>query len=190
MHESVMEFCARHVTESRVVGQLVLEVGSYDVNGGARAAVERLRPVTYVGTDMRRGPGVDVQLSATDLVGHFGLNLFDVVLCTEVLEHVEMWRAAVQAMKLVLRPGGLLVVTTRSRGFPLHDFPADYWRFELEDFAAIFVDMEPLALERDPQVAGVFFAGLKLEHAAPADLASVEPWSMVDGKVHDRTVGT
>ena len=37
---------------------------------------------------------------------------FDLVTCTEVIEHLEDYRAALREMARVLRPGGVLVVTT------------------------------------------------------------------------------
>lgn len=37
---------------------------------------------------------------------------FDLVTCTEVIEHLEHYRAALREMARVLRPGGVLVVTT------------------------------------------------------------------------------
>jgi SAM-dependent methyltransferase len=37
---------------------------------------------------------------------------FDLVTCSEVLEHVENYRAVLREIKRVLKPGGLMVVTT------------------------------------------------------------------------------
>ena len=37
---------------------------------------------------------------------------FDLVTCTEVIEHLEHYRAALREMARVLRPGGVLIVTT------------------------------------------------------------------------------
>ena len=44
---------------------------------------------------------------------------FDVVLCTEVIEHVVESRAALAGMRRLLRPGGVLVLSTPQRGSPL-----------------------------------------------------------------------
>lgn len=53
---------------------------------------------------------------------------FDVVLCTEVLEHLPEPQRAIDEMYRVLRPGGTLLLTTRFL-FPIHDAPHDYFRF-------------------------------------------------------------
>ena len=37
---------------------------------------------------------------------------FDLILCTEVLEHIRDWRAALASMARLLRPGGALVLST------------------------------------------------------------------------------
>ena len=44
---------------------------------------------------------------------------FDVVLCTEVIEHVVESRAALAGMRRLLRPGGVLVLSTPQRYSPL-----------------------------------------------------------------------
>jgi len=53
---------------------------------------------------------------------------FDVVLCTEVLEHLHTPQKAIDEMYRVLKPGGKLILTTRFI-FPLHETPVDYFRY-------------------------------------------------------------
>ncbi len=53
---------------------------------------------------------------------------FDVILCTEGLEHFKEPEKAIDEMERVLLGGGKLVLTTRFI-FPLHDTPDDYYRF-------------------------------------------------------------
>ncbi len=44
---------------------------------------------------------------------------FDLILCTEVLEHIPDWRAALGSMARLLRPGGALVLSTPQPRSPL-----------------------------------------------------------------------
>ncbi|HEX3539213.1 MAG TPA: class I SAM-dependent methyltransferase [Acidimicrobiales bacterium] len=44
---------------------------------------------------------------------------FDLILCTEVLEHIPAWRAALGSMARLLRPGGALVLSTPQPNSPL-----------------------------------------------------------------------
>jgi 2-polyprenyl-3-methyl-5-hydroxy-6-metoxy-1,4-benzoquinol methylase len=44
---------------------------------------------------------------------------FDLILCTEVLEHIGDWRAALASMARLLRPGGALVLSTPQPRSPL-----------------------------------------------------------------------
>lgn len=53
---------------------------------------------------------------------------FDLVLCTEVLEHLREPQRGIDEMRRVLRPGGVLLLTTRFL-FPIHDAPGDFFRF-------------------------------------------------------------
>jgi len=56
-------------------------------------------------------------LPAERLVDYFGPESFDVVVSTEVVEHVLDWRLVINNMKVVLRRGGFIYLTTRSRAF-------------------------------------------------------------------------
>lgn len=176
MHASVIDFVGTKLTIKEVTGKRVLEVGSRDVNGSIRRIIKDCFPSSYVGVDMMAGPCVDEVLKAEDLVARFGAESFDTVISVETLEHVEFWQKAVMAMKAVLRPGGILAITTRAPGFPMHAHPSDFWRFTLDDFRKIFADLEVVVLEADPQAdhPGVFLKARKPVDFKPIDLAGVQ----------------
>lgn len=52
---------------------------------------------------------------------------FDLILCTEVLEHVADWNAAWTNLASLLAPGGTLIVTCPFF-YPLHEEPYDFFR--------------------------------------------------------------
>lgn len=176
MHDSVMSFGKKVLTSVDVKNKRVLEVGSMNVNGSLRGHTLSLGPASYIGVDFASGAGVDVVCDAVDLVKRFGEASFDVVISTEMLEHAENWRGAVDAMKQVLAPGGLLVLTMRGPGFPLHGYPHDWHRFTVEDTRLIFADFSVVTLEKDWQFPGVLLCARKPArvnlaaiHVAPAD---------------------
>ena len=171
-HRSVLAFVMTHISAEDIAGARVLEVGSLDVNGSPRWLIELLAPTSYVGVDIRPGPKVDRICDASELVATFGAESFDVVVSTEMLEHAEDWRAAVSNMKRVLAPGGLLLITTRSPGFPLHDYPGDHWRFTREDALEIFADMEELEVVEDPMAPGILVRARKPMTFLETDLAT------------------
>jgi GT2 family glycosyltransferase len=107
----------------------VLEVGSFDVNGNPRDHFkDRERFQTYTGIDMREGPCVDQVMNTQAM--EFPDNAFDVIVDAERMEHDSRFWLTIKELFRVCRPGGHLIVTTRSWGaFPPHDYPSDYWRF-------------------------------------------------------------
>jgi len=92
------------------------------------------------------------------------------------MEHVKEWRKVIQNMKEVLKVGGTLFLTTRSKGFPLHSYPHDYWRYEIADMEYIFGDMEIIDLRIDPMKShpGVFIIAKKTEETGTVDLSKLE----------------
>jgi SAM-dependent methyltransferase len=78
---------------------------------------------------------------AADIDQRFGPDAFDVGISTELLEHAREWQKIIHNFKYVLRPGGVLVVTTRSYGVDFHRQPHDFWRYEKDDFELIFSDL-------------------------------------------------
>jgi hypothetical protein len=90
-----------------------------------------------------------------------------------MLEHAENWKGAVKAMKAVVKPRGLLVLTARGPGMPYHGFPDDHWRFTVEDCRKIFPDMEIIDLQADTDWPGILMKARKPEKFFHADISDI-----------------
>src|SRR4030042_4860602 len=115
-NRACIEFGKKYLTEEEIRGKHIIEVGALDVNGSLRSWLLSLNPKSYIGVDISAGSGVDEICSADELVSHFGEEKFDVLISTELLEHIRNWRIAISNMKGVLNPLGIILITTRSRG--------------------------------------------------------------------------
>jgi SAM-dependent methyltransferase len=177
-NQSCIDFVLGVLSPNVVGGKRILEVGSYDTTGSVRPGLEARVPASYLGVDIVPGPSVDEICNVMELEQRYGSGAFDIVISTEMVEHVRDWRRAFRNMYGVLAQGGVLVVTTRSLGFPWHPGPEDYWRYEPSDMAAITAGMETIAIARDAETPGVFVAARRT--AAPmADLEGVALYSMI-----------
>jgi SAM-dependent methyltransferase len=101
---------------------------------------------SYVGLDVASGPEVDV-LVRPDGTWPLDSARFDVVLCTQVLEHVENLELTLNEIVRVLKPGGVAVVT-----FPFlyneHGEPYDFRRMTVHYAKRLFPRFQIEALER------------------------------------------
>lgn len=142
----------------------VIEIGSRDINGNVKDNIITFEPREYIGIDIEHGKNVDVICRAEDLLKIYGAESFDIVVSTELMEHVFDWRTVINNIKLLCKSGGFVMITTRSFGFAKHNWPEDYWRFEVNDMKYIFDDFLPdgnLIVENDWQQPGVFVFGQK-----------------------------
>jgi hypothetical protein len=136
----------------------VLEVGSLNVNGSVRGLFDG---VAYTGIDMQEGPGVDVVMNAHDLGAKWDRE-FDLIICTEMLEHDNRPWTTLMAMADVAQPGCQLILTCRGfdeRGsFQFHAYPHDYWRYTIVGLTELLrlTGWDPLTVLRDPAAPGVF----------------------------------
>jgi 2-polyprenyl-3-methyl-5-hydroxy-6-metoxy-1,4-benzoquinol methylase len=165
-------FAAERLSAEEVSGKTVLEVGARNVNGSVRETIEAMGPAAYTGVDIAEGPGVDKLCDVRSLIATFGPSSFDLVVTTELIEHVEDWRLALHNLKSVLRADGTIMVTTRSEGFPRHEWPGDFWRYSVLDMAVIFSDFHIQVIEQDPFDIGVFLKARKRPQWVPANLDS------------------
>jgi len=166
MQISVLEFFIENCYSNEFKGKRVLEVGSKYVNGSVRPLIEKfLMPAEYIGVDIEKGKYVDI------------------VITTELLEHVLNWRKVINNMKEVLKKDGYIYITTCSKGFPHHAYPYDFWRYEIEDMKEIFKDFEIIRLQKDPEVAEVFMKAKKPKnYIKPINLSEISLYSIIIGK--------
>lgn len=126
-----IEFAARTLD----IESPVYEFGARQADEGADANVRRFFPDhEYVGCDMLAGEGVDriVNLHDIDLPD----SSISTAVCLDTLEHVEFPRRAVSELYRVLKPEGILIISSLMN-FPIHNHPADYWRFTPEGFRSL-----------------------------------------------------
>lgn len=98
-----------------------LDLGGADINGTARGVVTE--PAAHAGRyvswyiwDIVDGRGVMRVVDATLPAPEDAHGLFDVVVCTEVLEHVAAWQEVLRFIHTVLVPGGFAFITCASTG--------------------------------------------------------------------------
>jgi SAM-dependent methyltransferase len=177
-----LQFVADSLRQSDLRALAILEVGSYVGDAGsARETAQAIGVGSYLGVDIQSGPGVDDICEASRLVERYGADAFDVVIATELLEHVHAWRVVVSNLKRVLRPDGILILTTRSIGYPFHAAPFDFWRYQAHDMRAILADFIIESVESDPSSPGVFVRARKPTSFVEAPTAGIALYSVLRG---------
>lgn len=163
MHPEALEAVRRMVNVSGYIkteahldhSTRALDLGGADINGTARSLVPWIDD--WFGSDIEPGPGVDYVVDATESADFQALGLygtFDVILCTELLEHVQDWPSVVRNIWKLLRPGGFAFLTfagtSRVAGWGrrphgarggLHPEPGEYYgNVEHLDFVQVLIE--------------------------------------------------
>jgi SAM-dependent methyltransferase len=141
MRGNVLEF-VRAVARTLDVPEPIVEIGALQVEGQPYPA--DLRPLfagkAYIGCDLRAGPGVDRVEDVHRL--SFEEGAVGTVLMLETAEHVENPLGATAEIFRVLAPGGVVVLSS-CMDFPVHEHPADYWRFTPQGFDLLLRRFSP-----------------------------------------------
>ena len=92
---------------------------------------------SYVGVDPVDNPRAELKGSVEDLPVEDAS--FDVVLCSQVLEHCDDPARAVSELRRVTAPGGRVLVSTHGV-MSYHPSPTDYWRWTHAGLEKVFVE--------------------------------------------------
>ena len=169
------QFIKTNLTRSEVEEKIVVEIGVFNVSGSVKSDILQLNPNQYI--DINLDPGADTVMNIYDLTRRFGERSIDVLISLEILEHTRDWRNAINQMKRVLSPNGLLLIITKSLGFNSHPRINDFWRFDSSDMSKIFGDMKILSNQKLSN-NGIFVKVVRPIKASFKDLSTVNVHSV------------
>lgn len=135
MRELIKKF-VQICVETLPIIEPIYEFGSLQVP--TQIGFADLRPFflgkEYIGADIQKGPGVDIILDLHEI--ELPDKVAGTILIMETLEHVEYPRKALAEVYRILKPGGLLIISSTML-MPIHNYPSDYWRFTSEGFRSL-----------------------------------------------------
>ncbi len=186
MRKSIRGF-VELASQSLPLADPICEFGAWQAEGQEDIADlrELFAGKQYIGADMREGRGVDriLDLHAIDLAD---ASVGTVISC-DTFEHVEYPRRAIQEIHRILKPDGVVLLTS-VMNFPIHAYPNDYWRFTPEGFRSLlnifdhaFVGEFGLEADHPETVVGLGFKGA--EPDLSAFLPLYEKWRKRQNKV-------
>ena len=150
---------ARIATE-RVINRFLNDMSKTDtiLDVGAKNYSQRnlLDNSYYVTCDISSSQNIDVVSDIQNL--SFYDNSFDLILCIEVLEHVEKPAIAINELHRVLKESGIVLLSTRFI-FPLHPDPKDYYRFTPDSLKELFYKFKNIEIK---PAGGLFVSLLML----------------------------
>ena len=150
-----IELLAEHAAKLPQVKNL-LDVGG---KGKPYACFFASRVANHYVMDIAPSLSVDVVGDARNMP--FSDASMDVVLITQVLEHVPDPIAVIGEIQRVLKPGGTLLLTVPSI-FPQHGSPGDYWRYMPQGLQWILRDFHSVTVEGEAGTLPTFFLVLNV----------------------------
>lgn len=153
----------RQHTQTTLEVRRVLDMGGQDVNGTVHDLLQTWFPgVTIDVLDIEAGRGVTIVGDAREWQTWWSGDLYDMVISTEMLEHLEHWHRAVESAYRVLKPGGWFIGTCASLGRAPHGATGAPEPAPGEWYANV-------ALEDFYEAAGVYFPRMNVQYDVNPD---------------------
>jgi SAM-dependent methyltransferase len=177
---------AEDVSRNLPISGPVVEIGSRPAE--SQEDITNVRSlfsgVEYIGCDIQPGPGVDQVEDVHHL--SFADNSVGTVISFDTLEHVADPIRALQEIHRVLKPGGVVAISS-VMFFVIHAHPWDYWRFTPEGFGLLLEPFEQklvLAQGYELMPETVFGVGIKgpapklTDELLPTTVAACQSWGI------------
>jgi SAM-dependent methyltransferase len=118
------------------ISEPLVEIGARAAKGQEGEADVRgiFTAKEHIGCDLQPGPGVDRIEDVHGLT--FANESVGAVIMLDTIEHVADPIRALEEIHRVLRPGGLVAMSS-VMFFPIHEHPWDYWRFTPQGFEVL-----------------------------------------------------
>ena len=134
MHDEAYAFLKSATEQLDLLGAMVLEIGSRNVNGTPRPLFAGC--ALYLGIDPRAGDAVDYVRTAGE---YDGKGFYDYVVSAEVMEHADP-REIVECAWKALKPGGLFILTAATDGRAPHSNDGVLGMYENEYYGNVSRD--------------------------------------------------
>lgn len=145
IRRNIDDFLAEGSSKYDRRGALVLDIAPQVHKGAAHFFKESSVETLDIDPDSRATYIADITRQNDEIPGE----RFDLVVCTEVLEHTLDPFAAVEEIGRLLKPGGILLLTTPFN-FRIHGPLPDCWRFTEHGLRALLGGFEILDLREVP----------------------------------------
>jgi len=142
LRSNINIFLDRVGTQYGRSGKILLDIAPQD-HDGARPHFDTSTTIHTL--DINPLSGATYIADLCDLSAEIPSSMYDYIVCTEVLEHTLQPFNAVSNMKRLLKPGGILFVSTPFN-FRIHGPLPDCWRFTENGLRILFNEFEILEL--------------------------------------------
>lgn len=109
------------------LGQERIKLADYGCGTKPYVSIFADEKIEYLGIDLAWNPHAEI-IVGSDSIIQYPDNQIDVVLSTQVLEHVEDPEGYLREAHRILKPNGTLLLTTHGY-WMYHPDPTDYWRW-------------------------------------------------------------
>lgn len=120
----ICQFIRQHVLPLLKPGMNVLDAGSGHLEEQVMRKELLATGINLHTMDMNPGPGVDFTGDVSAM--EFASGIYDAVICTQVMEHVQSPERTCAELTRVLKAGGYLFITA-PQSAPLHNIPWHYF---------------------------------------------------------------